>query len=559
VWPAHAIATFDFQAAKGANTLTLETEQPTGTPLRIAGLVIAPATPEGRAFVAAHDRLQRDAVAKTFAPLDKGRRDHGRVQPGQTLVIDPLPVGEQMYPRDWPLHAQGAPVPAQTAVTGQTVAVQLGLFATKPMAVTIAAEALTGPAGAIADPRISHGRYLPTRPYDNGMEWLEINHYRPEPTCTVGPELARSVIVEYRVPGDAKGGAYAGVITVTAAGEAPVRVPISLQVVAVPLAELPIPVTVMMNSLPFGPQDLDETTWWRLQEDVAREQMRAGLTALSGGPGVAYAIDAAGAVSGDAAVRYVKMAQRYGTVRAVIPYGGFLPSMSEMTGDFTAIARGLAAFEQANQLPPTFVYAFDEPTTEAEYAKVLAALERATAAGLRTIGYTSVHANSPNWDKLIAGSYAPALNIHGADDLAKMRAAGKHVFVYNNGLDRYSFGLHLWRGIALGAEGRMNWIGMYTQGFAFYNLDGREPSMGCFLVHDRLGVLPTPNWLSTREGLLDARLRLTLEKYAPKGDPALDLWKTEGYKTDKERWTTAELDRARAGMLARIGELMKGK
>jgi hypothetical protein len=64
--------------------------------------------------------------------------------------------------------------------------------------------------------------------------------------------------------------------------------------------------------------------------------------------------------------------------------------------------------------------------------------------------------------------------------------------------------------------------------------------------------MPTPRWLSAREGLLDLRIRLALEKAVPPGDPALAAWSMEGYGKDRDRWDDAALEAARRGMLERI-------
>jgi hypothetical protein len=53
---------------------------------------------------------------------------------------------------------------------------------------------------------------------------------------------------------------------------------------------------------------------------------------------------------------------------------------------------------------------------------------------------------------------------------------------YNQGADRWSCGLHLWRNIQAGAEERGDWVGNMVMGFAFYDLDGREPALSCFAV-----------------------------------------------------------------------------
>ena len=104
------------------------------------------------------------------------------------------------------------------------------------------------------------------------------------------------------------------------------------------------------------------------------------------------------------------------------------------------------------------------------------------------------------------------------------------------------------------AAGRLEWIGLFTQGFAFDNLDGREPSPSAFLVHEKLGILETPRWLAAREGLTDLRVRLALEAKVPAGDPILGSWTMEGYGEDHARFPDAVLDAQRAAMLERLGK-----
>ncbi len=76
------------------------------------------------------------------------------------------------------------------------------------------------------------------------------------------------------------------------------------------------------------------------------------------------------------------------------------------------------------------------------------------------------------------------------------------------------------------------------------------------MIHDRLGVMPTPRWLAAREGLLDVRLRLALEKAVPAGDPALATWAMEGYGRDRDRWTDGALADARRVVLERIAAVL---
>ena len=112
--------------------------------------------------------------------------------------------------------------------------------------------------------------------------------------------------------------------------------------------------------------------------------------------------------------------------------------------------------------------------------------------------------------------------------------------------------LQLWRDLRAGAEGRLEWIGLITQGFAFDDLDGREPSAVAWMIHDRLGLMPTPRWLAAREGLLDARLRFALEAAVPAGDPMLAIWPVDGHGSDREHWSDAALTASRRAMLERL-------
>jgi len=156
-----------------------------------------------------------------------------------------------------------------------------------------------------------------------------------------------------------------------------------------------------------------------------REQMSAGLNTLTGGPGIEYAVDSTGKVSGDNAIKLIKIAQKYGAVKAIVSYGGFLGLNPDW--DFKAVAAGLKEFEEKNQLPPTYINSYDEPNTEAEKTAVLKGLVGGTAAGLKTIGWTSWHADGDElWNKILTNSYAPALNSHDAENIRQVKALGRH-------------------------------------------------------------------------------------------------------------------------------------
>ncbi len=547
--PAAAISRFSFEADPGANVFTLDVTRPVGPPLRVAGLLLAPDTPEGRAFLDAQDARQTQAIRATFTPQDRARRDKGRAPPSRDLVVEPLPPGAAVFPRDYPQRPDGAPLAPVLAAHGQKVAFHLGVYARKPLSIHVEAEALRGPGSEPRRPPVvSHGRYLPMRNNLPGPVWLEVNHYRPEPDFSVDPELSRSLLVEYELPRRGQG-SYEATITLTG-GEAPITLSVQIRLVDLDLPEIPIPVGLFMNALPFRPGMIGERTWWQLQDALLREQGRAGLNCLTGGPGLDYPYPSPGDPDARIAARvYLKAARRYGTIRAVVPYGGFLPSLKRATyapSDYAAWIAPLA------HDPPHYVYAYDEPSTDEELRKAVERTRPFTEAGIKTMGFFAGLHGSSDVDKLIDVTEAPAINVHALADLQALLARGKQVFVYNNGMDRYHLGVHLWRNLKAGAAGRLEWIGLITQGFAFNNLDGREPSPSAFLVHDTLGVLETPRWLGAREGLTDLRVRLALEAAVPANDPALQGWTMEGYGVDQARFPEAVLDAMRASMLERL-------
>ncbi len=553
VRPAHAITRFRFQAAPGANVFTVAVTAPGKIPLRVAGLLLAPDTPAGAAFIDAHEQRQREAIAAAYPPQDRSRRGAGRAPPAEDLVAEPIPVGAPVYPRDLPEHPAGAPAREVLAVTGQPAAAEIALYARRDLALHVAAGPLAGPGGAsLPAPAVLQGRYLPTRSLDNGPVWIEISHYRPDAEIHVAPDVARALVFAWRIPEGAAPGVYTGA-AVVAAGDARLEIPLRVRVHAVHLPPIPIPVGLLMSALPFGPEVVGEPRWWALQEWLLDEQAAAGLTCVTGGPGLDLQLvtrDGALAVTGDRALRYVRLAGARGVASAVVAYDSFLDP--HRAPDARAFAGAWSAFAEAQHLPPFFFPLYDEPGTPDEIADALRAVRPFTEAGVATMGFGSP--GSSRIGALFEATYAPALSAHEPSDLANLARRGRHPWVYNAGLDRYGMGLSLWRNLRAGAAGRLEWIGLITQGFAFDDLDGREPGTGAFLVHDRLGILSTPRWLTAREGLLDLRIRLALEAAVPPGDPALAAWPAEGYGKDQGRWDDAALEGARRVMLERLEE-----
>lgn len=592
VRPAHAIATFSFVAKPGQNTFTLAVNDRRGPPLRVAGLFLAPDTPAGHAYLDALEERQKRAFESVFPPTERARRPPGSVPVSERLLVQPRPVGEVAHPRDLPDSAPPNP-PVATTVPGHKAYVQLALHAARQVDVSIAATsgAAASPGAApkapavgdsvprvpsptdnapgasavaaralqVSPPRVSYGVYGPKRPYEGGAAWIETAYYRPveeAATVHVGPELTRSVLLEFDVPASAPAGRTVFVVRFSAGPDVLAEVPVTVDIVNAALPPLPIPVGLFMSALPFAPDAVGEERWWQLQEAVLAAEGEAGLNTPTGGPGLDYTMTKTPdgyTFTGDRALRYLDLAQRHGLGAAVVGYSGFLPSIKHERPDAARFQQSWSAFETAHKLPPHYLYAYDEPSTDEELAETATYLGPFHTAGVRTIGFFS-GAEGPRFRPVLDATFAPAVSGHTPDLLRAWVDEGKHVFLYNRGVSRLAMGADLVTQIHFRVSGRLEWIGLYTQGFAFDDLDAREPSYGMFVVHDKLGVLPTPRWLSLREGLFDARVRLALEKVAAQTTPGPSTGPTD-YPADPAKWPDATLETTRVDALRRLSAL----
>lgn len=560
VWPAHAVHRFTFDARPGPNAFSLSVTDLRGPPLRVAGLFLAPDTPEGNAYVDAQEERQERAAAAAFPAADHARRPADPAPLDAPLLVEPRPAGELSHPRDLPAKgAVGAPPPVH-AIAGHRAYTQLSLYAPEP--VEVAVEVLPEePCAAGPVETVYQAVYGPTRAVSGGEAWIETHYLRPlgeDASVTVGPDLHRSIVVEFAYPADAPAGVSTVHLRLTVGGKGGgevAEVPLEVHVHRVDLPALPIPVGLFMNGVSWAPEADLEDIWWAAQERLLELQGEAGLNTPTGGPALGYTVTPTAdgyAFSGDRALRYLALAKEHGMDRAVVGYTGFLPSIKHRRPDAARFVASWSAFEAARGLPPHYLYSYDEPSTPEELSAVSAYLAPFHAAGARTIGFFS-RADDARFEPVLDATFAPAVSGHTPDRLRRWIAEGRRVFLYNRGTTRLSMGADLYAMIRLGVAGRLEWIGLYSQGFAFDDLDGREPSQGMFVAHGRLGPLPTARWLAFREGLIDARLMLALERRFGPDAPAAAGFPAD-YPADPARWPDSALERARAEALRRLEE-----
>lgn len=554
ILPAHAAARFSFYAREGQNVFSVVADgQAKDAPkLRTAGLVIAPDTSEGRAFMDAHLALQKKAIAEAFVPRDLARRGRDRKAISEAIEIEPIEPGEPVYPGDRPRHAHKTS-PKLVGVPGQRVTAALVLYAMEARSARLMP---LSPLPSWSTPRALQGRYLPARPMEGGSAWIAVHHYRPDPDITLGPELCRPVLIEIPIPKDATPGHYNAHLVIFSGPSVTLDVTLPIHVVRDEMAKIPLSVGLLGSALPFGPEVVGEERWWALQEALLVEQAAYGLNTITGGPGLDYEVRTSATgltIEAPRALRYFAIARKLWHGRTVVPYGGFLPALSRLRHKPSDLAKALVDFQKVHDVPEHLFYAYDEPSTPEEMKQAIAKTGLYRAAGVPTLGFTSARKGDALFDELMAVTTAPALNEHEPGDVKALMDKGHPVWIYNNGLSRYGLSVHLYRQHLLGVRGRLEWIGLLTQGFAFDELDGREPFTGAWVVHKTLGIMPTPRWLAAREGLVDLAVFLA---FAPrfKEDHHTTAWGVERYQKDKESWSDKTLAEGRTWMLERLDQ-----
>jgi len=108
-----------------------------------------------------------------------------------------------------------------------------------------------------------------------------------------------------------------------------------------------------------------------------------------------------------------------------------------------------------------------------------------------------------------------SLNAHSQTDIDKAKKFGRELFIYNQGITRYSFGAYQWSEMRKGVKGRMQWMFNALYGFQFFNLDGREADVA-MLNFGRKELIPSIHFARCTEGAGDFRYAVTLWNMAEK-------------------------------------------
>lgn len=171
---------------------------------------------------------------------------------------------------------------------------------------------------------------------------------------------------------------------------------------------------------------------------------------------------------------------------------------------------------------PPIAYNFcDEPRVlETALAQVeLMKAYREAVPFVKIGGSYSVHWGEKPLDKAIQEIFKTlawsGLNLHAETDMQKAKEFGREIYIYNQGVSRFSFGMYQWAEMRKGVKGRQQWHNLALHGYQFFDLDGREPDTAA-INWGRNEIIPTINLPRCREGADDFRFAVTLYNLAGK-------------------------------------------
>jgi hypothetical protein len=352
------------------------------------------------------------------------------------------------------------------------------------------------------------------------------------------PNLTRQFWITVAVPADAKPGLYQGALTLSA-GELKVSLPLAVEVCDIVLEEPPFAFGFFGQ---WAPGDLPEPRGSNATRELLTLLKQNGMTSFTGGPSVKFdGLDENGKPKLDFAAcdKFFKVAKECGFTGEVQSYGG--PGMVTGLHDGYVIGQTGKNWEQKTGKPfkelvtlvwtavkehsdkegwPPVAYNFcDEPRVLEPALKLLELMKvyREAAPWVKIGGSYSVHWGNSELDKAIQEIFKTlvwsALNTHTETDMQKAKEFGREIYIYNQGLSRYSFGMYQWAEMQKGVKGRQQWHTLCLHGYQFFDLDGREPDTAA-VNWGRQEIIPTIALPRCREGADDFRFAWTLYRLA---------------------------------------------
>ena len=543
-------AAFQTSAGNDGLTMTFSADAPWGS--RVAGIVINNAD-NGEAATWVKDQLA--ALATEFrgmaVPLDKpaGKFDAGDwAKVG--LAAWALKIEDTVKPNHVPakLVAPDQLQLSRMAVQGEYETFCLAVRPIKDLgACTLRLEG--GAPGIEATTGVVW--YGMSRGFGTASYHIVPQTLRQQSSVNLPAEITREIVVTCKVTDKATAGDAKYTLIIEDASRGTIlRVPLTLSIHAVKLDR--------DTDYTFGffgmnpPSCLTPAQQTAAMEDTLRQLKEHGINGLSGGANFYFKgfKDGQPQIDFKEMDNFVELARKAGFTKGIDGYGAaHLVGVNDgyeigATGKRIAQEAGTSYEEAMLKIWkvvdqharaanwPVIYYAICDETRvrevaekELEFMQVMAKVSKAYPKTLRTSGCYSV-----NFDKQVTNKndmlywhqqFFKALDISalGGHDQSVMDEAqklGKEVQIYNQGIDRNSFGIYQWSEFRKGVKARWQWHLTIMHGYQFFDLDGREPDSQ-LICYGRNGIIPTIALERCRQGAQDFYLCQTLWNLVQKG------------------------------------------
>ena len=354
--------------------------------------------------------------------------------------------------------------------------------------------------------------------------------------------VAREWVMTFNVPQDATAGDYVGVAKLTRAnGQTLLTVPIKATVRDVTLRRQ---TQFLMAFLGLSPNSMVGARHEEYLDETLSMLHEHGMNALAG----AATFTLTGWKDGRPEIDFgdcdktFALYRKHGFDQAIVAYEGTFRGLNSKfvkgpEGERVeresglpydqAVLRAWEAVDQharANDWPVLQYHLCDETRVRAQaeeelkFMKIMAEVSRRFPRTVRTTGSYSVNYRTRPTDmddmnywhqRFFEVLDINALGRHDQSVMDEAKKLGKEVHVYNQGIDRYTFGLYDWSEYRKGVTALWQWHLSALHGYQFFDLDGREPDPA-MIVYTRSGISPTIAFERCREGAEDFYLYQTL-------------------------------------------------
>ncbi|GEM_PF-644107 len=543
-----------FEATAGSQGLALnfEADRPLGS--RVAGVVICRADDN---TATAWVKQQMDAMATEFrsaaVALDKPAQAFQVGEDWQKLGLVAWPVDLQtpIKPTSVPSDKIASPATLQVsrlAVMNEYEPLCVAIRPLKDLG-TCSLRIEGSPEGI--DARTQVIWYNTSRGFGSIAYTIQPHTVRDQASVNLPKDITREVVVNCHITDKAKAGDAKLTLIVEDAAKATVlRVPLTLNVHNIKLDRKSDYQMGFFGIMPPGAipanrqQAVLEQTMQMLSEHGMNYVCGAPSFTLKGWKNGNPIIDFA------ATDAFIALAQKNGFTGPLSGYGG--PGLAGSSdGDVAGqAAKRVAAesgmpYEQAltkawavvdeharkANWPLIQVKLCDEPRVaesaklQVEYMTIMSKISKQFPKSIRTTGYYSAtFSRQPKdkndmlyWEQEIFRTLdASSLNSHDQSVMDEAVKLGKEVHVYNQGKDRYSWGLYQWSEYSKGVKSRLEWHMCILSGYQFFDLDAREPDFQA-VCYGKDKVYPSVMFENAREGAEDFYLCQMLGNLAKSG------------------------------------------